>query len=74
MSGSPSRNVVVVVQLWPAEKVGQHVVVSWPVLGADGEVVTQRDAVQLAQQASESSAACRLSVNDVYIGTVIHVE
>ena len=39
MSGSPLRDVVVAVQLGLTEEVGQHVVHSWTVLGADGEVV-----------------------------------
>ena len=43
-------------------------------LGADRQVVLQRDAVQLAEQPGEGLAACSLSVDDVHVGAVVHVE
>jgi hypothetical protein len=48
MSGSPLSDVAVAVQLGPTEEVGEYVVHSRAVLRADGEVVSQGDAVQLA--------------------------
>lgn len=65
---------VVAVPLGPAEKVGELVVYAGAVLGPDGQVVAQRDAVQLAQQAGERLAARGLPVDDVHVRAVVHVE
>ena len=41
---------------------------------ADGQVVAQGEAVQLAEQAGQQLAPCGLSVDDVNIRAVVHVE
>jgi hypothetical protein len=74
VSGDPLGDVVVAVQLGPAEEVGQRVVDSWAVLRAEGDVVLASDAIELAKQASECFAACRLPVDDVDVRLVVHVE
>jgi len=65
---------IVMVERWTAEEVGQHVVHSGPVLRADGQVVAQGQAVQLTEEASQHLAACRLPVDDVNVRAVVHVE
>ena len=67
-------NPVVAVPLGPAEEVGELVVYAGAVLGPDGQVVAQRDAVQLAQQAGERLAARGLPVDDVHVRAVVYVE
>jgi hypothetical protein len=67
-------NVVVAVQIGPAEEVGERVVDSRAVLRANGDVVLAGDAVELTEQASEGLAACRLPVDDVHVGGVVDVK
>ena len=65
---------VAAVQLGAAEEIRQRVVHAGAVLGADGDVVGEGDAVELPQQAGEGLAARRLAVDDVHVGEVINVE
>jgi transketolase len=66
--------VVVAVQRWATEEVGQHVVHSRAVLRTDGQIVAQGKSVQLAEQAGKHLAACSLPVDDVHVRAVVHVE
>jgi hypothetical protein len=74
MSGHPLGDVVVVVQLGSTEEVGEDVVHSWAVLCANGEVVLAGNTVELTEQAGERLAARCLTVDDVDVGEVVHVE
>lgn len=74
VKGSPLVEMPVVMQLGAAEEVSQRIVHTWPMLGLDGDIIAESDAVKLTKEASEHFTPSCLSIDDVYISAVIDIE